>query len=227
LRVLSYLAALVIVIASGIISGSWTDRWSTSGQLAARVAELDRVPMTIGDWQGRALALDRRSIAIGEIAGYLNRRYENWRNGEAVSVLLVCGRPGPIWAHTPEVCYAGGGYEPSTRRTKVAVAAGARPQPDEFWSIDLLKRGTIASEHLRILYAWNADGTWRASASPRWDFGGMPALYKLYVIRDVAGAKEQTGTDPAVAFARQFLPALRDVLFSTGGPTPGRVAPRN
>ena len=112
MRSIPYVLVLLILVTSGAITGIWTRRWETPPELAARnLASIGLVPETIGDWTGLSQQLDPRVMEIAEIDGYLMRRYVNDR-GDAVSVLLVCGRPGPISVHTPDICYAGIGYEP-------------------------------------------------------------------------------------------------------------------
>src|SRR3954451_18636542 len=119
-RTLPIATALALVIAAGIVHGRWTLRWSKSHAVEAAVARLEGVPTAVGDWNGQELALDPRQLTMAEIAGHVTRRYVNRRSGAAVTVLLVCGRPGPISVHTPDICYAGAGYElagPPTRES--------------------------------------------------------------------------------------------------------------
>lgn len=224
-RFLLPLAALALIISSGVVSGLWTGRWSTSRELEARVAELGRVPMTIGDWQGQAQTIDPRTLEAGEISGYLLRRYENRRDGRVVSVLLVCGRPGPISVHTPEVCYSGSGYQPAAPAVRRSVEAGMAARPDEFWALELGKPGPVLPDRLRILYSWNAGGGWTASGQPRLEFAGSPVLDKLYVVHRLTEAVGGDRDETEVEFAKQLLPELRKCLFSDrddagGGPQP-------
>ena len=211
-RGFAYAAALAVVISAGIVNGVLTGRWTTSTGLRDRVAALDRVPMVVGDWAGHASDLDRRTIEQAGIKGYLLRRYENRRLGAAVTVLLVCGRPGPISVHTPEVCYSGIGYEPESATSKRVIAVAGSPRPDEFWVTNLVKPGPAAAEHLRIFYSWGNDGTWHASERPRLEFGGSEALYKLYVIRATSGVDVPREGDVGAEFVRQLLPELRKAL---------------
>lgn len=213
-RRFSYLAALSVVIGSGAVSGLWTGRWSAMDRLAPRAARLKQIPLTIGDWQGQPSGLDARMVARAELAGYLMRRYENPR-GEVVTALLVVGRPGPIAVHTPEVCYGGAGYEPSTPKSKCFIDGNSSTRSEELWLVDLVKQATTAPECLRILYGWTADGSWTASEQPRLDFAGVPALYKLYIVRATPGADGPVQNDPGVQFARQFLSVVRKSVFQT------------
>src|SRR4051794_13674631 len=102
--------ALTLVIFSGVAHGIWTGRWARSHAFESAVAGLGRVPGSFGDWTSTLLPLDQRSVAVAEIAGYVTRKFENRRDGIRITVLLVCGRPGPIAVHSPEWCYGGAGY---------------------------------------------------------------------------------------------------------------------
>src|SRR5437764_8305353 len=107
-RILPAVAALVAVVAVGVVHGFWTDRWGLSEAVAAGAARLDRVPRVVGDWHAELLETGQRDDP--SLAGQLYLRYLNRKTGEAVSVALVCGRPGPVCIHTPDVCYAASGY---------------------------------------------------------------------------------------------------------------------
>ena len=48
------LVALSLVIATAIVTGQWANRWKTSHELESAAARLDRLPLMIGDWAGRA-----------------------------------------------------------------------------------------------------------------------------------------------------------------------------
>ncbi len=209
------LAALAIIVSAGIVQGRWTGRWSGSDDLKRRAAEISRVPINFGDWKGQDLPLDRRTQEGAGIAGYVMRRYVN-RRGEALTALLVCGPPGPIAAHTPEVCYPGVGFGSTAPRVQLSVGDG--PDRDEFWAADFGNEEGAVQYHLRIFYAWTTDGTWTASETPRRGFAGSPTLYKLYVVREMGNKKGPARDDPTLAFLGQFLPEIRATLFPRPGP---------
>src|SRR5262245_30731902 len=96
MRTLPLLAAFLLLALSGIVHGLWTGRWGPSPDLRAAAARCEEVPATVGDWEGHPFELDRRVLAAAEVQGYASRRYVNRRTRESVSVLLVCGRPGPM-----------------------------------------------------------------------------------------------------------------------------------
>jgi hypothetical protein len=146
------------------------------------------------------------------------RRYTNARTGDVVSVLLVCGRPGPMAAHTPDVCYGGAGYEmvgQPVRRTYRPTDAG----PAEFWTARFHKPSDPLGGQLRIYWSWNARGDWEAADNARLAFAGAGALYKIYVICEAsaAGAAPEDD-DPGKPFLDLALPSLEKALFPKAGP---------
>src|SRR5262249_9827140 len=113
------LASLVLVGTLGAVHGGFTDRWGPSGPLERGPAALRRVPVAFGDWSGEDVPYEPEDMARAGIKGCVYRRYTHARTREVVSVLLVCGRGGPISVHTPDVCYAGAGYrQVGDERTK-------------------------------------------------------------------------------------------------------------
>jgi hypothetical protein len=214
-RALPVATVLALVLLSGLVHGVWTGRWQPAQGLDAAVARLDRVPLTLGGWQGQPLELDPKHVAQAGLSGCWMRRYTNGPNGPAVTVLLMCGRSGPVSVHTPDICYGGAGYDMVGKA--VRVSAEASP-PAEFWTARFRKDGAVVPTYLRILWAWNADGAWQAPDSPRLTFAPFPVLYKLYVLRELGRADEPLEEDPCLRFLGQALPELRQALFAEGAP---------
>jgi hypothetical protein len=176
---------------------------------------LQSLPRTIGDWQGQDQELDARQLQIGEIAGYVARRYEHARTRSSFTVLLVCGRAGPIAVHTPDVCYAGNGFVMAGGVVPYTAHYGDPPRQATFAAAKLVKEAAVPT-HLRIWWAWDGDGTWRTPAQPRWTYAGQPFLYKLYVIREMASGEDRGGDEAVAEFLKVFLPELDGCLASEG-----------
>ena len=194
------LTALAVMTGSAVVHGIWTDRWRQSPERETASDKLQSVPLTVGDWEGQTLELGQREAARAGIDGYIMRNYKNRMSGIEVSVLVVCGRPGPVAAHTPEVCYGGAGYELTAEPTRCPL------QSDQFWTALFRKQDIAVPEHLRIVWAWNAGGVWQATSNPRLAFAGAPVLYKIYVIRKVADPARRSKAMPAsISCANSFL----------------------
>jgi hypothetical protein len=206
------MAALPVVVGFGVVEGLGTNRLVPAGTLSAAADRLAGVPLTVGDWEGHAEELDARQAAKAEISGSLMRRYVHRPTGAALSVLVVCGRTGPVAVHPPDVCYAGAGFHTVTPPARHPVALAPPAPAAEFWVGKFQKSDAATPERLRIYWAWSAAGDWSAPDNPRLAFAGAPVLYKLYVVRPVANLDEPLGTDPAADFLRAFVPELRKAI---------------
>ena len=205
--------AFVVLVVCGLVHGLWTDRWALAKEPGASAAKVANVPLKIGDWEGQDQEINPRDLEKAEAVGWLWRTYVHRRTGNAVSILLLCGRSGPIAVHPPDVCYRGAGYEPvSVVRHQLPVESSS--SPPEFMVGHFQKQEAAVLQHLRILWAWSATGPWMAPEHPRWTFARHPALFKLYVLRQLPRGDEKLEDDPVVEFIRLLVPELQKALFS-------------
>jgi hypothetical protein len=211
LRMLPGAMAIVAVLLTGLVHGYWTERWTHQEGPARAAARMAAVSPVLGDWE-EGEPLDAEPRLTENVAGHLYRRYVNRQTGRAVTVALFCGRSGPMSIHTPDVCYAGNGYEvgAAARRT---ISAASLPEPAEFRTAPFFKTRSTDRSQLRIFWSWNATGSWVVPDNPRFAFAGQPFLYKLYVIREVTDATESADGDPCLEFLGLLLPELQRCLF--------------
>jgi len=208
-RLLFPILAATLLLGDGLLFGLWTNRWQDSRQLAEAVAGLERVPLTIGAWRGQPLRpLDERACAMAGFAGYLHRGYVNPLTGTSLSVLLACGPFGPISVHTPDVCFSESGFVQQGKTAPVTEELGKPVGAAHFWTAEFAKPEGIGAAHVRVYWTWTVEGSWQTPNNPRWTFAGVPALYKLYVVQDVAGEDERRAEDECRAFLRALLPEL-------------------
>jgi hypothetical protein len=211
-RILILFATCSLFLVSGLTQGLWTGRWVVSHGLEDAVTRLDEMPLTVGDWKGTLRDIPAEEIGGARVNGYRACRFENRRKGLVLDVLLVCGRPGVVSVHTPDICYRGAGYEITTGPD--AFAPGGDGLKDAGLQTATFRKEGVVAQNLRIFWTWNAAGRWQAPSNPRWTFARSAALYKLYVVRSTggkdAGRPEQ---DPAVDFMRLYLPELNRALF--------------
>ena len=209
----AWVTVLLLILMSGLSHGMLTRRWQGGLDVRAATDKLAQVPLIVGEWDGRSQVMGDREQEVGRIDGYLLRQYVNRSNGAAVQVLVVCGRPGPIAAHTPEVCYRGAGYEPTAEPAPHALALGEKGPTARLWTALFRRESPTGTDRLRIFWTWTADGAYLAPQTPRLEFAAQPVLYKIYVVRDVAGPEGPIDQDPAVEFMRVFLSELHQSLF--------------
>jgi len=177
--------------------------------VADTAARLAMIPMTVGDWEGRELEVNPREQQLAEAVGFIQRRYVHRHSGASVTLMAVCGRPGPISVHTPEVCYAGAGYEEKGTVTRREIDG---LDGDSFWYRRFQKSGPTPIT-LGITYAWTGTGPWEAPVNPRLSLARHPVLLKIYVIRPIADPKDPPDADPTSDFLRALTPPLRAALF--------------
>ncbi|MEJ7640063.1 MAG: hypothetical protein WKF75_19380 [Singulisphaera sp.] len=151
--------------------------------------------MTVGNWVGQRSTLDPRRQTQAQIRA-TSRRYVNRVNGQAVTVLLVCGRPGRSTSRG------------LLRRDRLQAPDGRRPRcrcrlrdrpPSSRWSTR--KRTAIrATHHVRLER--------RETVAPEGDrliFASEPVLYKLYVSREHARGRCADRRRPLREVPQAFL----------------------
>jgi hypothetical protein len=201
--------AFVFILTTGVVHGLWTNRWNPSPALEQAAARLDRLPLDIGDWRGQDEDLNAIHVAIGEIKSYKLRRYIHKESKEIVSLLIVCGPPGPISVHTPEICYQGLGFRVQSTEDHFAVPATENSPGGDFKTAVMQKETATGIEHLRVMWTWSTGVEWTAPEHPRWKFGRERALYKVYVSRHMGQSNEKfNASDPGVMFAQELLGVL-------------------
>ncbi|MBY0528427.1 MAG: EpsI family protein [Gemmataceae bacterium] len=210
LRFAAPMTAIVAVILCGTVHGLWTDRWDSSDEPAVFAARLPTVPLSAGDWEGQEA--DSKNPKVPGVIGTLHRRYVHRRTGKEATVYIVCGRPGPVSIHTPEVCYSASGYEVLAQTNYTLPLESA---PAQFRTAQFRKKQSSDVTCLRIFWAWSGDGSWSAPAEPRFAFARHPALFKLYVIREMASDDESLDDDPCLDLLRNLVPALQQSLAPT------------
>jgi hypothetical protein len=209
-RTLLFAAGLAVVLASGLVYGAWTQRWQKSAELEARAAKLRGLPDAFGPWKGRPEELEPEALALAGAEGWWARRFTDERTGQGLLAIILCGPPGRMSVHRPEACYGAAGFELEAPATKYTPPADAGAPPADLWA-GAFKESGAGGRELRVYWSRYGGGAWRASDNPRWDFARLPALYKLYVIRETTGRAERDD-DPAADFLRRLLPEASRVL---------------
>ena len=205
-----WIAALIgstALIACGIVHGFWTDRWAAPVETTQAAERLNDIPLELGDWDGEILEV-KPNEAGASVAGCIKRRYVHRKTGTTVSLLLVCGRPGPVSIHTPEACYGARGFSVGVKNR---YEAG---EGDRLWKTDAVRDTTTEETRLRQNWGWSDGSAWTAADEARVQFARRPVLHKLYVVRELSGLNESNRNEPCEEFLTHLLPALRKTLFA-------------
>ncbi len=220
MKSLPLIIGMLLIVGSGIVHGMWTGRWESAEALTLAASAVDRVPKTIGDWETvRETEVSDEEKKLAELAGSIARQYRNRRTGDVVSLLLMCGKPGPISVHPPTACYTGLGYQQvgATRTYRCSSGEGDALARHEFQTAQFASPKRGDSMQPRIYWSWSKNGVWNVPDNPRLSFAGAPALFKVYVAfesPDITKSKEKT---PPERFLEELLPVLRESVFAEGG----------
>jgi hypothetical protein len=210
-RWIAFAVVFGTVVVSGAASGLHNGRWGSSRALQDAAARVDQVPLSLGaNWDVQPEKLPERAVVIADLEGYTSRRYLQRRTGAMVSVLVVCGRPGPISVHSPDICYAGQGFVESGRARSYTPPSNPSCQ---FQVLDFRKSNVANPTLLRVFLSWGSRGEWSVPAQPRFAFAGRPYLYKLYVVQELNKANEPIEGSPAAKLIEELMPQLQETLF--------------
>ncbi len=210
-RLFPALAATCVLVVTALLHGQWTGRWDVDEEKGPAAEKLERLPLTVGDWQGEAVTVDAREVPGA--SGYLFRRYIHPRNHKTLSISVVAGRPGFVAVHTPDMCFAGGGFELIAPPVTVTPRLENYPGEASFYVGKFRKAKLDGEELVRVFWSWSATGAWQAPDSPRIHFARCPTLYKLYVVEQMDSMNENQDEDACVAFLDRLLPELSKALF--------------
>lgn len=213
-RAISTVVVLILIGSAGVLAGHWTGRWDSGNAVAEAAGRIDALPLAAGDWIAESLPVNPREKSMAQADGLTSRRYTNRKTGQVVTLMLLCGRSGPISVHTPDVCFPGAGYRETGVVSQFSPSASSR---DRFW-VRQFERDTPGSLPIRVYYAWNEGDAWQASENPRWTHAGKPVLFKLYVLRTLSDRADAVDTDPAANLIRNLLPQLRTMTGTNGNP---------
>jgi hypothetical protein len=205
------IAFISLVLAAGVYQGMASERWHSSSDVGNAVRRLENVPNTVGDWKGESIPLETADLTHLGIKGQISSRYRNAVTGDSVTMLIVCGRPGPISVHTPDVCYRAAGYTAvgETYAKEIPIEEGKKRS---VWAQVFRRPATQADSQIEVNWAWLAENEWVAANNSRLSFAGSAAIYKLYVVRELSALESNRKRDASALFMHEFLPALEKVL---------------
>ncbi len=204
--------AVGLLIAAGWLHGRWVDRWGSSQEIADAAAVFPNLPMICGEWEGRDITSEESPFAYRSQSPQLMRRYSNRLNGNAVCLLLTCGRPScMIIEHTPKTCYNSLGYEEFGQGRRQSIALDNNGQA-ELFAHTFVKVTPAYTSRIRLYWSWGVRDSWSFPERPRLEFASKPVLYKLYVTREMISDEERIEDEPIVPFLKALIPELNRTI---------------
>ncbi|OWK47516.1 exosortase-associated EpsI family protein [Fimbriiglobus ruber] len=209
--------AVVVVVFAAVGVYSLKPQAGKAEAAVSIQTRLDQIPLAVGPWTGTPVVVPEKQLRIAEAQAHLSRSYLRSDNRASVGVLVLYGEPGPLGAHTPEVCYEGAGFRGLGSPYKYSPAN----DPSEFWTTRF-ETGGYPPAVVQVMWGWSTDGVvWKAAESPRLDFAGHARIFKLYLSRDVQpGAAVERDKDPTGGFLALFAKELQTAVSSPGHPPP-------
>jgi hypothetical protein len=214
-----YFVALVVLLLAtlfsvGVVHGLWTDRWTSRNPTHEElVAEIGKVPLTLGAWEGKSLYVSSDPI-MPDATNFAFRRYVNRSDGTLVNLMLTRGRPGPmVIKHLPTECYPANGYELVDEPQRF-ISENPGKVPDEFWVATFKKTTDVVPTFTRVYWSWTGTGQWQTPEQPRVTFARHSVLYKLYVVRPLPNESAESEASPAHDFIKALTAAMRESFFT-------------
>ena len=180
-------AAAVLIVGAGLVHGAWTNRWGPSPALAALASRFESVPMVIGDWKGTRFELSARRTSHGRRDGLPGQGVLRIRAAGSPS-RFCCSAASP--AKSPRIRPTSATGAPATPWTLPLPSSAATAPDRPPGGIPDGPGGAGGDESVRpadLLELERLEGVVGAE-EPRWKFATAPALCKLYVVRETAGA---------------------------------------
>jgi hypothetical protein len=211
-RLLPVGAGLVVIISAGVLHGLWTERWQQSAELEAAVARLGRIKSDLGPWKANPGQVEAAALQQAAVAGSWIQVFSREGKKEVVAVFLLCGRSGPMSVHRPEHCYKGAGYDMVGEPALFHLPTPSGKTPADFWTARFRQQTATGPVNLRIYWTWFTGASWLAPDSPRLTLARYPAVYKLYVVREMADPGERLEDNPATQLLGRLIPELTRAL---------------
>ncbi len=210
-RVLPVLIGILVLVTTGLVHGWWTDRWHPSNELLQATQRLNQLPTQLGDWKSEEHLQDPQVLEMAGAVGHYSRTFVDPRSGSRVLVILLVGKAARMAVHRPEHCYTAAGYRMTGSPIQVKIQPNGHAV-SEFDTALFTRDDPGGPNQMRIFWSFGSSHGWSVPSSPRWKFAQERVLYKLYVLRNVAGDPGPIIQDPCIQVLGELLPAFERTL---------------
>jgi len=205
----------MVLAASGLVHGLWTDRWQPSTALVEATARVEQLPDSIGAWKSVPYEQDAQALEMAGATAHYSRSFLDPVTGDRVLVILMAGKASRMVVHRPEHCYTAAGYVLNGKPVEVKIQPKGLAV-SEFASGSFSRDEATGPSQMRIYWSFFANDRWSVPSNPRWEFARERVLYKLYVLRNVAGSSRLISRDdPCLRLLGELLPILDQTLIQS------------
>ncbi len=213
-RYLPFVLGVLLILTSGIIHGFQSDRWGQSQKVLDAASRLDELPVSFNGWVSEESEIPKEHLKLAEAVGHFSRKFVHQESGQTVSVMILCGRPGPISVHPPTVCFVGAGWGLQSQPVSTPIDGAA---PGSLWNGRFARSVDGVPIAIQTLWGWSADGNWLACDNARLETARFPYLYKMYITVPVSAETGDIDLKSVDKFMDDFLPRVNQTLFEKGG----------
>jgi hypothetical protein len=219
LAALSGVAVLCGTLWGGWLQGRMATRWGADVLLASAAQRLKQ-PLSEQHGNWRLLNETPFSADVARMLqcpAHIHRSYVHQQTGEEVIVSVIIGPPGPMAAHTPEICYSSQDFSLLGDRSPVTIV-DRQEREHSLWQVSMEPHNVMRGTQ-RVLYGWGTGNKWSAKTDARFAYAGEPYLYKIQLAGPLSAPDDEF--KPCEDFLGSFLPEIQNLLVPT---QPNRLA---
>jgi len=202
---------VVLLVMTGLADGRFADTKGRQQKLMHTSELLASLPLECGNWTSTSIEVDSEELRIAEATGAVLRCYRNRLSGDLVTVLLLCGPPGPISVHPPTACYKARGYRLVDEPRRVTFVDDNKSH--EVLAAEFSNPAGFAEDRVGITWCWTADGHWTTPQNPRFEFADEAALLKLYITWDRGGDSRSLEASIPKEFFHSFKDSCKGHMY--------------
>lgn len=152
---------------------------------------LSDLPMTLGTWIAVPNSDGQLDPEIARLAGssdHLIRAYSDSATREVATVLVLYGLADSVFGHTPEICYAAGGFQPVTAPSDREFSLSDSSTPVRYRGFYVSKSSVGTTDYFEVVWSFWHAGSWWPDVASRWkQFRSSPAMFKVQIQRQASG----------------------------------------
>jgi EpsI family protein len=213
-------AGLVIIVFSAAYSALAARLATPMNITLLTPAELELLPLDIGDWTGQEVPLDEEIVRATDTDAHVNRIYSRRNDTEHISLYIAYGgRARDLMPHRPEVCYTGAGWTIINRRS---MELPLNNEMEISCNIFQFSRGTLNTKKTVLLNYYIVDGqycrdvsrlrfkAWRGSGTVRY-------VAQVQIVTSTSVNLNASSAEKiACAFAAESASSISRLFESTG-----------
>jgi hypothetical protein len=197
----------------GISAGSyvWRDwKYESFAQVNAKCPfPLKDLPKEVGTWQAEGED-GQLAPQIARLAGsnsHVVRLYRDTSSGAVVSVLVLYGVANSVFAHRPEVCFTGAGFQEKGDPTDSVLRLPGEREPVRYRVAYFAKTVGGIQQEVEVCHTFLHHNAWLPYLDNRWKlFRQYPAMCKIQIER--VGERTALETSPSVSLLQGLVEAI-------------------